>query len=244
MRPEHDDEECAAHTAPPTSETISLTTDDEGDRYPYAQFLSSVYADAASLYSDAALEAPETPKTPELRKLRNDDAQRSSPKAKAPWTPLTPPRVREGPGIRVYPTPRSCLSVSCTVTLYSLAGPRIHPRAPATGQSNSDASGNANTSLVRCAPATNRAGCKTPATVHACYRSWHANPRLQARAAVRVTCGKPDHLMPVHDKHLCADCLNEIRHEPKCAICGRVDNLVNLHHRHVCTDCAHQASHA
>ena len=57
-------------------------------------------------------------------------------------------------------------------------------------------------------------------------------------------CGKPDNLMPVHEKHLCADCVKEIRHEPECAICGRVDNLVKLHDSHVCKDCAHQASRA
>ena len=57
-------------------------------------------------------------------------------------------------------------------------------------------------------------------------------------------CGKPDNLTPVHEKHLCADCVKEIRHEPECAICGRVDNLVKLHDSHVCKDCAHQASRA
>jgi transcriptional pleiotropic regulator of transition state genes len=55
-------------------------------------------------------------------------------------------------------------------------------------------------------------------------------------------CGRSDELIDLHAKHLCRECVREIRLEPECAVCGRLDNLIELRDSHVCKDCAHEIS--
>ena len=55
-------------------------------------------------------------------------------------------------------------------------------------------------------------------------------------------CGRSDELIDLHEKHLCRECVREIRLEPECAVCGRLDNLIELRDSHVCRECAHEIS--
>ena len=96
----------------------------------------------------------------------------------------TAPCARTRPAVALSHTPLASERFVHRDARQPREGSRIRPRAPATGQSNSDASGNASTSLVRGAPATNRAGCKTPATVEHDTRP-DAKPAVQGRAGVR-----------------------------------------------------------
>jgi transcriptional pleiotropic regulator of transition state genes len=55
-------------------------------------------------------------------------------------------------------------------------------------------------------------------------------------------CGRDDDLIDLHEKHLCRDCVREIRLEPACAICGQLDNLIEMHDSRVCQDCVREIS--
>lgn len=55
-------------------------------------------------------------------------------------------------------------------------------------------------------------------------------------------CGRTSELLDMHDKHLCKDCVREIKLEPTCAICGRLDQLIEMHDSHVCQDCVREIS--
>jgi AbrB family transcriptional regulator, transcriptional pleiotropic regulator of transition state genes len=52
-------------------------------------------------------------------------------------------------------------------------------------------------------------------------------------------CGQSDNLIDLREKHLCRECVREIRLEPECAVCGRLDNLVEMHGGYVCRDGMH-----
>src|SRR5882757_2807006 len=39
-------------------------------------------------------------------------------------------------------------------------------------------------------------------------------------------CGQSDNLIDLREKHLCRECVREIRLEPECAVCGRLEHLV------------------
>jgi transcriptional pleiotropic regulator of transition state genes len=65
---------------------------------------------------------------------------------------------------------------------------------------------------------------------------------LRKVAPACAICGRADELMDLHDKHVCKDCVREIRLEPACAICGRLDNLIELHDSRVCQDCVNEIS--
>jgi len=52
-------------------------------------------------------------------------------------------------------------------------------------------------------------------------------------------CGQSDSLIDLREKHLCRECVREIRLEPECAVCGRLDNLVETHGGYVCRDGMH-----
>jgi AbrB family transcriptional regulator, transcriptional pleiotropic regulator of transition state genes len=55
-------------------------------------------------------------------------------------------------------------------------------------------------------------------------------------------CGRSDNLIDRHEKHLCRECMREIRLEPECAVCGRLDDLLELRDSHVCRECAQEIS--
>ena len=55
-------------------------------------------------------------------------------------------------------------------------------------------------------------------------------------------CGRDAELIDLHEKHLCKECVREIRLEPACAICGRLDTLIELHDSHVCENCVREIS--
>jgi transcriptional pleiotropic regulator of transition state genes len=58
-----------------------------------------------------------------------------------------------------------------------------------------------------------------------------------------VICGQTEYLVERHGKHLCADCIGELRGAPECAICGRLADLVERHGKHVCADCVKELQH-
>jgi len=55
-------------------------------------------------------------------------------------------------------------------------------------------------------------------------------------------CGRPDNLIDLHEKHVCRECVREIRLEPECSVCGRLDDLVEVGDGHVCRGCAKEIS--
>jgi transcriptional pleiotropic regulator of transition state genes len=55
-------------------------------------------------------------------------------------------------------------------------------------------------------------------------------------------CNGTNDLSAVHVRHLCADCLDEIRQMPKCAICGATDDLVERNGKFVCDSCVREIS--
>jgi transcriptional pleiotropic regulator of transition state genes len=63
---------------------------------------------------------------------------------------------------------------------------------------------------------------------------------LRKVAPACAICGRADDLIDMHEKHLCKDCVREIKLEPSCAICGRLDHLVEMHDNHVCEDCVRE----
>jgi transcriptional pleiotropic regulator of transition state genes len=65
---------------------------------------------------------------------------------------------------------------------------------------------------------------------------------LRKVAPACAICGRDDDLIDMHEKHLCRDCVREIKLEPSCALCGRFDNLVEMHESHVCKDCVREIS--
>ena len=56
-------------------------------------------------------------------------------------------------------------------------------------------------------------------------------------------CGQSEGLVERRGKHLCADCIGELRRAPECAICGRFADLVERHDKHVCADCVQELQH-
>jgi transcriptional pleiotropic regulator of transition state genes len=56
-------------------------------------------------------------------------------------------------------------------------------------------------------------------------------------------CGQAEGLVERRGKHLCADCIGELRRAPECAICGRFADLVERHDKHVCADCVQELQH-
>jgi AbrB family transcriptional regulator, transcriptional pleiotropic regulator of transition state genes len=65
---------------------------------------------------------------------------------------------------------------------------------------------------------------------------------LQKAAPECALCGRADDLVDLRAKHLCRECVREIRLEPECAVCGRFDDLLELRDSHVCRDCAQEIS--
>ena len=56
-------------------------------------------------------------------------------------------------------------------------------------------------------------------------------------------CGGSTDLVSVRERYVCAECMQEIRLEPACAICGRLDaELVEFHTSRVSRDCVHDIS--
>ena len=55
-------------------------------------------------------------------------------------------------------------------------------------------------------------------------------------------CGRADNLVDLHEKHVCLECVREIRLEPECSVCGRIDDLVEVGDSHVCRGCAQEIS--
>ncbi|HET9730888.1 MAG TPA: AbrB/MazE/SpoVT family DNA-binding domain-containing protein [Acidimicrobiia bacterium] len=52
-----------------------------------------------------------------------------------------------------------------------------------------------------------------------------------------VICGSTKNLAPLHEKLICAQCVDDIRNEPECASCGRLDALVKVGARYFCARC-------
>ncbi len=61
--------------------------------------------------------------------------------------------------------------------------------------------------------------------------------KVESRCAL---CDSTDGLTPVHGKHLCAECLHSIRHQPECAICGTSQHLVERNGKFVCNTCVRE----
>jgi transcriptional pleiotropic regulator of transition state genes len=63
--------------------------------------------------------------------------------------------------------------------------------------------------------------------------------RLETECAL---CGSSEDLTPFDDKHVCAACIEKLRHQPECAICGGTNDLFERHGKHVCQKCAEEIS--